>query len=375
MTKENKQFRLLYVVGIIMVITSHVAGGGITLFTDWFTENSFHMPLFFFASGFFYLRENEEHITKYICKKVKRLLLPLWIYNLAYGCMVMILSRLGFTVGEKLSVYNVFVSSFIYGSAFEFNCPDWFVAQLFIVEIANAVLSKILSGGGKKRQAFIIFTEICLGIMSVILISGKGVSTILTLMGRTCFALSWFAIGRAYKMLQKYDRLNNFAYFCVIGAIQLKLLMTYDYLGYSVVGFCFDNLNIWAIYLAGFTGIAFWLRICKILEPLVSDNGIVVYVGRHTFSIVENQYLGFLLLNFLICICDKLLGGRLDFDTETMKTGYVFLYRYMDCNHFLILYVLAGIFIPISLTYIFNKIINKFFGKRRLVIIHEQTAG
>lgn len=66
MHNENLQFRMMYVVGIVLVVASHCGGGGVVLANNWFTWTSFFMELFFFCSGYFYRDENADAPYIYI---------------------------------------------------------------------------------------------------------------------------------------------------------------------------------------------------------------------------------------------------------------------------------------------------------------------
>ena len=88
--KEVKQkavdfrFKLLYCIGMIMIVAGHCDGGGINLLSDWFPYYGFHLGLFLFASGYFYKSKYENHICSYIWKKIKSLIIPLLLWNVFY---------------------------------------------------------------------------------------------------------------------------------------------------------------------------------------------------------------------------------------------------------------------------------------------------
>lgn len=68
----NYQFKLLYAIGIVMIVANHTSGnGGISLFYELFPAASFEIGLFVFTSGYFYKEKYEENILKYFIKKIK----------------------------------------------------------------------------------------------------------------------------------------------------------------------------------------------------------------------------------------------------------------------------------------------------------------
>ena len=60
----NYTFKLLYALGIILVVAGHCNGGGFSIFYEYFPIYAFHLGLFVFASGYFYNPENENNIIK-----------------------------------------------------------------------------------------------------------------------------------------------------------------------------------------------------------------------------------------------------------------------------------------------------------------------
>lgn len=99
MKRENWQFKLLYTVGIIFVVSGHCGNGGISLFYEWFTPYAFHLGIFAFSSGYFYKNNVEEDVIKYISYKFKKLILPYYIYNFAYALFTIWMQRNGFAFG------------------------------------------------------------------------------------------------------------------------------------------------------------------------------------------------------------------------------------------------------------------------------------
>ena len=61
MKRINIQFKILYAIGILFIVSGHYFNGGINFFFDWFKPYAFHVGLFVFCSGYFYQKENEEN--------------------------------------------------------------------------------------------------------------------------------------------------------------------------------------------------------------------------------------------------------------------------------------------------------------------------
>lgn len=119
--KVDYRFKILYALAIIMVLTGHSKGGGISLMFDWFPVQPVHLCIFMFASGYFYKQKSEENVCGYIWKKIKRLIIPMYIYNLGYGILGQIISVNGPQVAGKITWEALLISPITSGHHFGYN--------------------------------------------------------------------------------------------------------------------------------------------------------------------------------------------------------------------------------------------------------------
>ena len=115
------RFKILYAIGMIMVVCGHANGGGISIIADWFPYSGFHLPLFAFCSGYFYKQSYEASVANYIIKKCRKLILPLYIYTIVYGVIVQISRIKGFEIGGDLNFYNIVIAPITSGHQFVYN--------------------------------------------------------------------------------------------------------------------------------------------------------------------------------------------------------------------------------------------------------------
>ena len=310
------------------------------------------MQLFFALSGYLY-SGNKYTILNYIKKKMKRLLLPCWAYNIFYGLFNIVIGTKGFHIGGVFSFYNIFISSMMFGSNFRFNSPDWFIMQLFFVEIINVFISKLLA----KRHPVLkyIYYSITLvgGLLSIQYTLHNEINDFTRVIFRTIFCLSWYNIGMLYKQIEKYDTLSNQTYFSIIFIVQFLILMKNDAnVQGSVVHFNF-LINPIEVYITALLAIAFWVRICKLISVYVLRNKFLDYVGHHTFTIVENQYLGFFFLNILLHMINQV--WNIGFDEAAFYSMHNYIYLYHENYIFAVLYLIMGIGVPIVISYVWDK--------------------
>ena len=135
--------------GIIMVILGHIEIG---FATKWLY--SFHLPLFFFVSGIcFHYKENFFH---YLKKKVKRCLIPYFVFGIL---IVLVESKTGY-------LYNTgFKSNLTYLLVQQRYSTLWFLATLFFASIFFYFLVKFCN----EKPAIVLTVSLVISTIFVIL--------------------------------------------------------------------------------------------------------------------------------------------------------------------------------------------------------------
>lgn len=355
--QENQQFRLLYAVGMIIIVSTHCGGGGLNLFYDWFPDSAFQLGLFTFASGYFYRSVAESHPLRYIGRKVLHLLVPLLLWNLAYAFFIMFLKTKGFSIGSELSLYTFFVSPWNDGHQFKFTMAGWYIAPLFMIQAFHVLFRKCAGRMGVGPWGTSVF-YLLLGMGGVTLASwGVNTGFWLTL-ARFLYLLPFYGFGMLYKeKLERHDRLPGAIYFAILFAVQLTVVTFYGHtIGYSP-SWC-NNFNNGPVtpYLVGILGIAFWLRVCRILAPAASKSRLLSAIGKNTFTIMLNHFLGFFLVNSVFALLHRELGMCQDFDFAKYQSDIWFLYLPGGLKQWRIVYLAAGIGVSLGLAYLLKGI-------------------
>ena len=174
--KVDYRFKILYSIGIICVIDSHLQGkASIELsIQDWFPYRSFHMPLFMFSAGYFFKEKNVLNSCKYICRKFKKLIVPIYLYSFFYGFLISLMKQFKFAIIIKpFTLRNIFIES-LGISKILFIAPSWFSSTLFFVEIYNILKRKAFTKLKTGLSEFIYFIiDTFISVISVNL-SNKG---------------------------------------------------------------------------------------------------------------------------------------------------------------------------------------------------------
>lgn len=224
----NLQFKLLSAIGIIIIVAGHCYHGGISLAYEWFPTYSFNLALLVFISGYFYKPKYEEHSMKYIWKRTKRLVIPAYLWNIAYGVFIIFMGNFGYTIGVEVNPYNLFLMPFVDGEAFIYNLGSWFVYPLFLVCVFNVLFRKLLRLIKIDNELLILAVYFAIGIFGVqnsIDNASEKITGISLLVHRAMFFLPCFQLGYFYKAkLEARDNLNSIAYFAIIFGVQLVIL-------------------------------------------------------------------------------------------------------------------------------------------------------
>ena len=365
----NMTFCILSVLAIIMVVAGHLGYSILTL-GELFPYYSFHIPLFMFISGYFYRTSEEEHPLLYIKKKVCRLLVPYLIWNLIYGIIASAMRACGFTMGEAISFRTLFIEPFLHGYQFIYNYASWFVPVLFIVEILNLFARLILRKVGKlpalTHNGWLAATEwimlvgsLIVGMVTVQLAIGGHVWGDYRAAGRILLLFPCYQMGRFYhEKLEKHDTLGNLAYFAIVLSVQALLNICFNGLAFSSV-WCTGFANGPVIpYVTSVTGIAFWLRIARVLTPTVGSSREVRYLGRNTYAVMTHHVMVFMLIKAVIAGIASNTGLCGDFDFEQFYSNIDYIYLVRGSEQFKMVYLAAGVMLPLALQYGLGRVGN-----------------
>lgn len=361
---ENMQFRILSAFGIILVVLGHL-GYGLLDMGGLFPYYSFHVFIFLFVSGYFYKEEAEEDILHYILRKCRTLLFPYFIWNLFYGVLAQILHLAGFSLGENLSFTTLFLSPFLHGHQFLYNLSAWYVPALFLVEVINVVMRKILGFFRLKNEWLIFAGCLFVGMVTIQLAIGGHVWGLYKFPGRLLLMLPGFQMGRIYKeKLEKHDTLPDGLYFLIVIGLQIGISVLCAGLAFGVVWVTSFANGAVVPYLTTITGIAFWLRISKLITGMPAVSMKFAYIGRNTYTIMMHHVAVFMLVKGFFYLCSLLtpLCGTFDREMFFNNIEYVYLAGGTEASKWI--YLFAGIVVPLLIGKMVEKlkrICDKFY--------------
>lgn len=355
----NYSFKFLYAIGIILIVAGHCKNGGISLFYEWFTPYAFHLALFTFASGYFYKDDSDKDMKSYIWKKFKKLIIPMYVWNIIYAIFIQIIRLKDFSIGGGFTMYNILIAPLLNGHQFAFTMGLWYVVPLFVIEVLNVLFRKILKLKVKHINEYAVFIiSLLLGMFGIYIAANGYNKDWYLFLDRILYLIPFYFLGILYnRQLEKYDKLNNIMYFSIIFIIQLVTITINGKTIKYTPSWCnnFTN-NLISPYIIGATGIFFWLRISKILEPITCNSKVINYIANNTYSIMIHQFLGFFTVNTIFAVCSKFISTMNDFNWIKYKSDVWYLYIPKSLNQWYIIYLIAGISIPLLISYMLNKI-------------------
>ena len=348
-TGTDYRFKLLYALGMIFVVSGHCEGGGVSLFYDWFPPYAFHMGLFVFCSGYFYKDASEADLPAYLLRKAKTLLLPMYLWNIFYALLVVLLRPLGFTIGMAPSFATLVTMPLYEGSQFEYNMGAWFAASLFMVELFNVCFRRMFAvSRSQKRELLVFVIYLLLGALGVTLARhGFRRSWALALL-RMLYFLPFYGLGIFYRrVLERLDRLPHIPYFALVFLIQYLIILLCGRIPYYTPSRCDDFVEGGIVpFVVGFTAIAFWLRTAKILEPALGRDRFLNTIADSSYSIMVNQYLGFMAVKTGFALFRAFTSRCRNFDMAEYKSNLAYFYA-PGGRIFYLVYLIAGLLVPI----------------------------
>ena len=143
--------------GIILMIMGHIRFG--SLFDKWI--HGFHMPMFFFVSGFFY-RKRDTGFGEQIRKKAKSLLLPYFTFYIVQWLVLMFFvpeyrtwDMLRYMVTDNTRVVHIASGTY---SISPIPGALWFLTAMFFTDVLYIALDRELGFGWKLHAAVVVIS-------------------------------------------------------------------------------------------------------------------------------------------------------------------------------------------------------------------------
>ncbi|MBQ7885872.1 MAG: hypothetical protein IJ313_03160 [Clostridia bacterium] len=352
---ENTIFRALYLIAILFVVDGHTTLADMFTMGGLFRYYSFHLMLFAFGAGYFF--RSHGSILSDLLARAKRLLVPLYVWNLVYGVGAALLRRFGgFEIGEPLSAYTLLLAPIVDGEHFVWNLGAWFLFPLFCVQVVYGLVRRAAKLW-KDNEVITFILCLLLGGAAVQLCQAGRQDALPLFAMRTLILLPGYAGGQLYKgCLERRDTLPTVPYLTAIVILRALLCVRYENLAYIVSSCSYFVCDAFGVYFGGALAIAFYLRIARLIAPFIQKSRLALYASRHTFDIMMHHFMGFFALNCVFLALNALGIGAADFSVKSMRTMAQYNYAPDGRSEWNVLYLIAGMLLPLGVAWATDKI-------------------
>ena len=343
---ENYTMRVFYLLAIVFVVDGHIQKGHMFEMNGLFRYYSFHLMMFAFGSGYFFKLYGKP--VSDVLHRAKKLLLPLYFWNLVYGIGAAALRRFGgFELGEPLSAYTLLLAPLADGEHFVWNLGSWFIFPLFCVQVFYALIHR-LSRLWHENEVMTFLLCLIPGCVAVQLCYTGRQDALPLLMLRPMILLPGFAGGMLYRrVLERRDHLPTVPYLIGIVILRALLCARYENLAYLLSDCSYFVCDAFGVYAGAALAIAFYLRISRLLAPYIGKSRLALAISRNTFDLMMHHYMGFFALNGFFLVVHMLGLGAADFSVHSFRTDANYLYVSGNHAEWGVLYLLCGVTLPL----------------------------
>lgn len=363
---ENLTMRALYLLAILFVVDGHVPLRDMMDLGGLMGYYSFHLMLFAFVSGYFF--DPDKPAAASLAGKAKKLLVPLYAWNLVYGLGAALLRRAGgFELGQPLSAYTLLLAPLTDGQHFSYNLGSWFVFPLLLSQAlylaVQRLCARVLRRGWEWAAAVVCLAA---GSVAVNLCYGGQQDALPLFVMRTLILLPGYAGGVLYRRrLEAHDNLPTAPYMLVLLALRALMFTRYENLSYLLSDCTYYPCGAFGVYAGGVLAIAFWLRAARMIAPMVARSRLALYAGRHTFDIMMHHFMGFFAVNCVFLVMNMLGVGAEDFSVRSFRTVGDYVYAPYGRPQYAVLYVMAGVLLPLLIAYVMEWMQRRLRGMKK----------
>ena len=364
--KENIVMRALYLMAIVFVVDGHTTLGDMFDMSSLFRYYSFHLMLFAFGAGYFFRMRGS--VVQDVIARAKRLLVPLYVWNIIYGVGAALLRRVGgFEIGAPVTPYTLVLAPILDGEHFVWNLGSWFIFPLFLSQVLYMLIRRA-ARLWKDKEGITFLLCLLLGCAAVEICRAGRQETLPLFLLRTLILLPGYAGGALYRRcLEKHDNLPTVPYLLVIVILRALLCVRYENLAYLLSSCTYFNCGAFGVYFGGALAVALYLRIARLIAPYVAKSHLALSISRHTFDIMMHHFMGFFAVNSVFLVMNMLEIGAADFSVKSFRTMYDYNYAPGGRTEWNVLYLIAGLTLPLAVSAVSAKIKDAFLcALRRL---------
>ena len=310
MSNEKQSARIAYIdvfrsFGIILMVMGHIGYG----WTFDFFIHAFHMPMFFWISGYLFKHKSSEEmpLSIFVLKKARSLLLPYCIFGLAHYFLYVV--YYGIIKHEDVDISALSHLFSINTTGLPICGALWFLTALFFTDVLFFILDRYI-----ENHVFIAI------IVGLIAIAGNILNNFLTFTLPFALGVSFVGLGLYYLgyIFKKYSN-NKYIHFIlnlswipntILGVITTILIFTNGYINmrkgvYSIIPL---------FWLNALLSIIVGVNYARLVYPFIENNFIGKWLrGVGRYSIV------YVCLNQLVILIASKFINAMSFPTIPSK--------------------------------------------------------
>lgn len=311
----------------------------------------FHLPAFYFISGYFFNDKYVNDKITYAKRKLNQLYKPFIIYGIIFLIFSPLFYKLHITnkpIDTTIFIQNLF-SILIFKHVEELLVPFWFLRSLFTVSILFLIVRWLNYKIMPSNNLFT--TTICIVLFAIGAVLGTKNIHLPSQIQREFVVLLFFASGY-FKKKSTFDYYKN--KLLIIGVFILLCILA-RFIRIDLVSNYFNS--IWGLLVGSFLGIYFLITLSKYLAkyPIVSK--FLSYIGRNTISILALHLLSFKLINIILILLYQ-------FPLSTLSHWPTIHNTIISQSAWWILYSITGIILPLGYSFIIKQLKTKLIIKK-----------
>jgi fucose 4-O-acetylase-like acetyltransferase len=351
---RDKTIDIMSAIGILFVVMGHNYQPA----SFFLPAYMFHMPLFFFISGYLF-RVHVEPAAKlaFVKKKVLHQLLPYFAFNLVFCGITIFLRRYGLFINNTYSLDNLFLEPFFTGHQTPLIAPMWFLLQLFVLNIVFQTMYW-------STRTIVVWALSLPILVAGLYLTHKGLGHPLRwelLLVRTGFAAMFFQFGI---IVARYKRrvsgmVSNPALIAVTWIAVSAIPAYFGNTSYSILWGSVENPNIFVPIVSSLLIVLMVYGISQIMALIVNEGSFILTIGQSSFWIMSLHLSVFFLVNAGFYMLGRIEKIRL----EQVYSAY-------NGERTFMIYLAAGLLFPIFVSKMFHYLKESVKGHMRVISGH-----